>query len=128
MEDVLDLYTEPYDPQRPMDRVRELGNVSGPFHFDVHTIIYSDDAPKLENALHRMFNDWRINLVNERKEFFRVSIDEIAAAVRQHHGDIEITRVAEAVEHKKTLAMMYGNQTIIETSMTSQQPTVAAAV
>jgi Domain of unknown function (DUF4041)/Meiotically up-regulated gene 113 len=90
----------------PMDRVRELGDASVPFHFDVHAIIYSEDAPGLEAALHRLFNDRRINRVNERKEFFRVSIDEIAEAVRRHHGEIKIVREAEAVDYRKTLAII----------------------
>lgn len=89
----------------PMERVRELGDASVPFQFDVHAVIYSEDAPALENALHRAFNDRRVNRVNERKEFFRVGIDEIAGAVRRHHGEIEITRAAEAVDYRKTLAM-----------------------
>ena len=93
----------------PMERVRELGDASVPFQFDVHAVIYSEDAPALENALHRSFNNRRINRVNERKEFFRVGIDEIAGAVRKHHGEIEITRAAEAVEYRKTLAMSHGS-------------------
>lgn len=90
----------------PMERVRELGGAAVPFHFDVHAIIYSEDAPTLECALHRTFHDRRVNLVNERKEFFRVSIDEIAEAVRQRHGEIDFTLVAEAKDYRKTLAMM----------------------
>lgn len=92
----------------PLERVRELGDASVPFQFDVHAVIYSDDAPALENALHHAFNDRRVNRVNERKEFFRVGIDQIAGAVRKHHGEIEITRAAEAVEYRKTLAMSHG--------------------
>jgi hypothetical protein len=90
----------------PLDRVRELGDASVPFLFDVHAIIYSDDAPALEATLHRMFNHRRVNLVNERKEFFRVSIKEIADAVHQHHGEIDIIPVAEAIEYRKTVALM----------------------
>ncbi len=90
----------------PLDRVRELGDASVPFQFDVHAIIYADDAPTLEAALHRKFADRRINRVNERKEFFRVSIDEVAEVVRQHRADIEIIRDAEAVEYRKTVALL----------------------
>jgi hypothetical protein len=89
----------------PMDRVRELGDASVPFHFDVHAVIYSEDAPGLEAKLHRAFHDRRVNRVNDRKEFFRVGIGEIADAVRQHHGEIEIVREAEAIEYRKTVAM-----------------------
>lgn len=104
----------------PLDRVRELGDASVPFHFDIHAIIYSEDAPALENKLHRMFHHRRINLVNERKEFFRVTIEEIAEAVRQNHGEIEITLAAEAVEYRKTLAMSEENQASLVTDTSSR--------
>jgi hypothetical protein len=94
----------------PMDRVRELGDASVPFQFDVHAIIYSEDAPGLENKLHGLFYDKRINRVNERKEFFSVTIEEMAEAVRQHHSEIEFTLAAEAVEYRKTLAILQENQ------------------
>jgi hypothetical protein len=90
----------------PMDLVRELGDASVPFHFDVHAIIYSEDAPGLENALHRKFHDRRANRVNERKEFFNVTIEEIVEVVRQHHSEVEITLAAEAADYRKTLAMI----------------------
>jgi hypothetical protein len=90
----------------PMDRVRELGDASVPFHFDVHAIIYTEDAPGLENALHRRFHNRRLNRVNERKEFFHVSIDDIARVVAEHHGTIEFTLAAEAEEYRKTLAFL----------------------
>lgn len=90
----------------PLDRVRELSDASVPFQFDVHAVIYSEDAPTLETTLHRIFNDRRVNRVNMRKEFFQVSIEEIAEAVRKHHGEIELTQVAEAVEYRKTIAMI----------------------
>lgn len=95
----------------PLDRVRELGDASVPFQFDVHAVIYSEDAPALEAALHRAFQHRRVNRVNERKEFFRVTIEEIAKVVRQHHGEIEITLAAEAAEYRKTLAVLQGDQT-----------------
>lgn len=89
----------------PMERVKELGDASVPFEFDVHAIIYSEDAPALENELHRAFTMRRVNRVNERKEFFRVSIEEIAELVRKQCGEIEITRLAQAEEYRKTQAL-----------------------
>ena len=89
----------------PMDRVKELGDASVPFQFDVHAIIYCDDAPKLENTLHRLFHHRRMNRINERKEFFRVSLTEIAEAVLVNHGAIEFLHEAEAQDYRKTLAM-----------------------
>jgi hypothetical protein len=90
----------------PMDRVRELGDASVPFQVDVHAVIYSEDAPNLENALHRTFHHRRINLVNYRREFFKATLDEIAEAVRNHHGDIEFTRLAEAKGYRQSLALI----------------------
>lgn len=54
----------------PKDRIDELGGTSVPFRFDIHALIFSDDAPKLETALHNAFADKRVNMVNGRKEFF----------------------------------------------------------
>lgn len=68
----------------PMDRVDELGDASVPFDFDVHALIFSDNAPALEAALHRAFEDRKLNMINTRREFFRVSLDEIKAVVREH--------------------------------------------
>jgi hypothetical protein len=82
----------------PMDRIWELSDASVPFDFDVHAIIFTDDAPGLENELHKRFGDRRLNLVNERKEFFHATIDEIAEIVRERCGDIELTLMAEASE------------------------------
>ncbi len=90
----------------PLDRVRELSDASVPFDFDVHAVIYADDAPALEATLHRTFGNRRVNRVNERKEFFRVSIDEIGDAVRSHHGEIELTKIAEARDYRRTLTMI----------------------
>jgi hypothetical protein len=90
----------------PQDRIDELGDASVPFEFDVHAIIRTQDAPALETALHRAFAHRRVNRINERKEFFRVTLDEIAEAVRKNHGDFELTRVAEAAEYRKTLALV----------------------
>ncbi len=82
----------------PLDRVRELGDASVPFLFDVHAIIKSDDAPALEAKLHRAFAHRRVNRVNERREFFRVSLPEIAQVVKANHGDIEFVHEPEAKE------------------------------
>jgi hypothetical protein len=82
----------------PMDRIWELSDASVPFDFDVHAIIRTDDAPGMETELHQRFATRRLNAVNQRKEFFAVSIDEIAVVVRERCGDIELTLVAEAAE------------------------------
>lgn len=82
----------------PMDRIWELSDASVPFDFDVHAIIYTEDAPGLETELHQRFATRRLNAVNQKKEFFAVTIDEIAAVVRERCGDIELTLIAEAAE------------------------------
>jgi len=104
----------------PMDRVRELGDASVPFQFDVHAVIYCDDAPSLENMLHRTFHHKRINRVNARKEFFNVSIEEIVEAVRKHHGEIEMILTPEAVEYRKTLALLQENPSTSMPELLSQ--------
>lgn len=65
----------------PNERIIELGGASVPFPFDTHAIICSDDAPALEAAIHRMLSQYRVNLINNRKEFFRCSLDEIRNVV-----------------------------------------------
>lgn len=88
----------------PSDRIRELGDASVPFVFDTHAIIYSDDAPALERALHSEFEGVRINTQNFRKEFFRVSIDEVEVAVRKIAPDAPFFKDVEAQEYRETLA------------------------
>jgi hypothetical protein len=91
----------------PNDRVRELGGASVPFQFDVHAIIYSDNAPQMEYELHKHFKDKRINRVNGRKEFFKVSLDEIEEFVNKDPGaSIKITKSAEAKEYRETIALI----------------------
>jgi hypothetical protein len=91
----------------PMDRIKELGDASVPFHFDVHAIIYSTNAPQLEYELHRRFDTRRLNRINNKKEFFKVSLDEIESFVKQHaNAEIEFTKLAEAKEYRETLAFL----------------------
>ena len=89
----------------PDDRVRELGDASVPFRFDTHAMIYSEDAPALESALHREFSDRRINASNVRKEFFRVTLDEIEGAVGALAPDASFFKDREAQEWHETLAL-----------------------
>lgn len=89
----------------PDDRVRELGDASVPFPFDVHAMIFSEDAPELELKLHRAFEARRVNLVNMRKEFFAVPLAEIAKIAQGHDGSVEFTLAAEAEQYRKTVAM-----------------------
>jgi hypothetical protein len=88
----------------PDDRVRELGDASVPFSFDTHAMIYSDAAPALESALHKEFADRRINMSNFRKEFFRVSLDEVEEAVARLAPTASFFKDREAQEWHETLA------------------------
>jgi hypothetical protein len=89
----------------PMERVWELGAASVPFDFDVHAMIFSENAPELETALHRHFAARRVNKVNARKEFFRIGLDEIQQAVESLHGVVTFVSVPEAEDYRKTIAM-----------------------
>jgi hypothetical protein len=91
----------------PLDRVKELGDASVPFQFDVHAIIYSDNAPQLEYELHRKFDAKRINRINGRKEFFKTTLDEIEAFINDHtNAQIQFTKLAEAKEYRETLNLL----------------------
>lgn len=94
----------------PMERVKELGDASVPFPFDVHALIRTSNAPALENALHNHFNEKRLNLENQRKEFFRVSIEEIRQeleTLREQLGiesELQLTLIADAKEFRLSQA------------------------
>lgn len=90
----------------PQDRIDELGSASVPFMFDVHAMIHSDDAPALENTLHQHFREKRTNLVNKRKEFFNVSLEDIKAAVFDVAGnDVDFIETASAQHYHETKAI-----------------------
>ena len=89
----------------PMDRVKELGDASVPFIFDVHAMIYSEDAPLLENALHSRFKDQRLNLVNNRKEFFNIGLEDIEEEVHKVFPDSEFVVTSEAREFRESEAI-----------------------
>lgn len=92
----------------PMDRVKELGDASVPFPFDVHAMIFCEDAPALENTLHKKFDRMRLNLVNQRKEFFKVTLDEIEEAAHENGATIEFTKIAEARDFRESQAARSG--------------------
>ena len=89
----------------PDDRVRELGDASVPFRFDTHAMIYAEDAPTLEAALHNEFSDRRINAANLRKEFFEVTLAEVEEAVRMLAPNASFFKDREAQEWHETLAL-----------------------
>lgn len=95
----------------PLDRVKELGDASVPFSFDIHAMVYSEDAPTLEKELHQRFNRESVNKVNPRKEFFRTSLAEIRQVVESNGmTDVHWTMRAEALEYKESLAIELAQQ------------------
>lgn len=85
----------------PDERIKELSGASVPFGFDIHAMIFSDDAPKLEAALHHAFDDRKVNIVNQRKEFFRVSLQEIEDVVKANYDKtVEFTEAAPAEQYR----------------------------
>jgi hypothetical protein len=89
----------------PQDRVDELGDASVPFEFDVHGMIYSEDAPALENKLHDLFEVHTVNKVNYRKEFFNVSITDIQKVCTALGHDVELTKIAEARDYRQSIEL-----------------------
>ncbi|WP_346433727.1 DUF4041 domain-containing protein [Nonomuraea composti] len=89
----------------PEDRVRELGDASVPFKFDTHALIFSEDAVGLEGRLHAELNDRRLNKVNLRREFFRVTPAEIRDLLQEIAGQhlLEYRDTAEALEWRQSL-------------------------
>ncbi|WP_206107652.1 DUF4041 domain-containing protein [Paludisphaera rhizosphaerae] len=89
----------------PTERVRELGDASVPFPFDVHAMISSEDAPALETALHRRFVERQVNKINRRREFFRAGLQELRDAVEEMGAEAVWTIEAEAAQYRETLAL-----------------------
>lgn len=90
----------------PLDRVKELGDASVPFTFDVHALIFTEDAYELESHLHNHFSDKRVNKVNPRKEFFNVALKEIKDVVQNvYNKPVEFIDTPEAIEYQETLVL-----------------------
>lgn len=84
----------------PMDRVRELGDASVPFRYDVHALFFSQDAVTLESELHKAFADRRVNFVNERREFFFATPSEVRALLADRVGGLlQFTEEPAALEY-----------------------------
>jgi len=90
----------------PTERIRELSDASVPFNFDIHAVFFSKDAVSIENALHQRLADVRVNAVNRRREFFRVSPLEVKAHLSELAGELlEFQEEPEAVEYRQSLAV-----------------------
>jgi hypothetical protein len=88
----------------PLERIDELGDASVPFDFDVHGLIFSENAPVLEAKLHEHFYKTRINKLNNRKEFYRADIHEIEKVLRENYDKVvDIVKDAPAEQHRESL-------------------------
>lgn len=98
----------------PMDRVNELSSASVPFPFDVHSFIFSDNAVELEKRLHHELNNYRVNKVNLRKEFFRVSIDDLEELVQKICPTAEFNKTMLAEQFKQGMSVDSIPETLAE--------------
>jgi hypothetical protein len=89
----------------PQERIDELGDASVPFRYDVHSIIFSENAPGLEYKLHKHLNDRRINKINLRKEFFNTSIDELENLVSSLEPSAEFNKTMLAEQYYQSMAV-----------------------
>lgn len=90
----------------PQDRIDELGDASVPFTFDIHAMIFTEDAPKLENALHKAFENKKVNMVNSRREFFNVTLEEIEKVVKANFDKtVEFTKIPQAQQYRESLKL-----------------------
>jgi hypothetical protein len=90
----------------PMDRIDELGDASVPFRFDVHALVFSDNAPTLEAKLHSHFAAGRLNKVNGRKEFFRADLKEIESLIRANYDSVvEVVHAAPAEQYRESIRL-----------------------
>lgn len=95
----------------PQDRIDELSGASVPFKFDVHAMIFSEDAPALEAALHRAFDSKKVNVTNNRKEFFNVTLDEIKKVVFENYDKtVTFVDIPPAQQYRESLKIKEGKQ------------------
>jgi hypothetical protein len=97
----------------PMDRIDELGDASVPFRFDVHALVFSDNAPALEAKLHTHFAAGRLNKVNDRKEFFRADLKVIESLIRANYDSVvEVVHAAPAEQYRESIRLAPPVETI----------------
>jgi hypothetical protein len=89
----------------PQDRIDELGDASVPFRFDVHSTIFSNNAPELEAKLHKELHNNRVNKINLRKEFFKTTIDELEELVYSLEPSAQFDRTMLAEQYYQSMAV-----------------------
>lgn len=89
----------------PMERIKELGNASVPFEFDIHSFIFSENAPALEKSLHDRLSDKRLNKINLRREFFETTVDDLEQLVQEVDPAAEFNKTMLAEQYRQSLAI-----------------------
>lgn len=112
--------------ENPEERIRELSSASVPFPFDIHAIVFSHDAPALENTLHQTFRDYQVNKVNNRKEFFKIDLGKIKEVIyANHNATVNFMEMPKAEEYRETMRIG-GGQPSIEQIPSAALETAAA--
>ena len=106
----------------PIERIDELSDASVPYDFDIHAMVYADNAPELENKLHKKFEPHRMNLVNLRREFFSVKLEDIEKWAEEENFDLRLTRIAEAREYRETLAIRAKGEEAVKNAIEQEIP------
>ena len=72
----------------------------------LHALIFSEDAPALESALHKAFESKKLNKINQRREFFNVTLDEIKSEVKKNFDKtVEWIDVPEAEQYRQSILL-----------------------
>ena len=100
----------------PLERINELGSASVPFRFDIHSMVFSEDAVNLENELHKRLDAKRVNRVNMRKEFFYSSLDELEELVNQLDPAAEFVKSMLANEYNQSISSSENFDSVITLS------------
>lgn len=106
----------------PRERIQELGDASVPFPFDLHALVYSENAPELERKLHERFWERRLNWANNRKEFFRVGLEEVNLQLSELGIQANIFDVPEAREYRETQAAVADSQRTMTADQAASVP------
>ncbi|HEY5455423.1 MAG TPA: DUF4041 domain-containing protein [Acidothermaceae bacterium] len=96
----------------PMDRVAELGDASVPFRFDVHAMVFHEDAVSLETHLHQALADRKVNRINARREFFYATPSEVRDIFSRVAGAqlVEYRDTADALEWRASGSITHETQ------------------
>jgi hypothetical protein len=89
----------------PLERIDELGDASVPFKFDIHAMIFSDNAVDLEQRLHQILDQKRVNKINLRKEFFYSGVENLQNIVQEIDSTVEFTLTMRALEYRQSISV-----------------------